>query len=185
VKKYIYHKNYQSILSRNTNRSTIRCVHFWFICLCQVLIFFLAAGVFYPVFFKAQLTTVYEYLGKRFDKKTRLLGSFLYVLRGNITLPVFIYGPALALINRYSSLVINVSTYLFFSYRCKSFGDCFRDKFNLCLLHCHRWFEDRRLDRCCTIRRNHDIYCCYHLDRCKINRRLLNCVEHSTCRRKT
>ncbi|CAH1367543.1 unnamed protein product [Tenebrio molitor] len=70
---------------------------YWFICLCQVLIFLLAAGVFYPVFFKAQLTTVYEYLEKRFDKKTRLLGSFLYVLRGNITLPVFIYGPALAL----------------------------------------------------------------------------------------
>jgi hypothetical protein len=159
---------------------------YWFICLCQVLIFLLAAGVFYPVFFKAQLTTVYEYLEKRFDKKTRLLGSFLYVLRGNITLPVFIYGPALALSTGIVHfLVINVSTYLFFSYRCKSFRDCFRDKFHLCLLHCHRWFEDRSLDRRFATCRNHGIYCCDHLDRCKINWRLLNCVEHSTCRRKT
>ncbi|CAH1367547.1 unnamed protein product, partial [Tenebrio molitor] len=70
---------------------------YWFVCLCQVLIFFLAAGVYYPVFFKAQLTTVYEYLEKRFDKRTRLLGSFLYLLRGNLLLPVLIYGPALAL----------------------------------------------------------------------------------------
>jgi hypothetical protein len=159
---------------------------YWFVCLCYVPVFFLAAVVFYPVFFKAQVSTAYEYLEKRFDNKARLLGSFLYLLRENITLPLFIYSPALALSTGILHfLIINVSTYIFFSYRCKGFRDCYRDKFNLYLLHCHRWFEDRRLDRRFTIRHNHGIYCCDHLDRCKINWRLLNGVEHSTCRRKT
>ncbi|CAH1367544.1 unnamed protein product, partial [Tenebrio molitor] len=58
---------------------------YWFVCLCYVLVF------------KAQVSTVYEYLEKRFENKTRLLCSFLYILRENITLPLFIYSPALAL----------------------------------------------------------------------------------------
>jgi hypothetical protein len=159
---------------------------YWFVCLCQVLIFFLAAGVYYPVFFKAQLTTVYEYLEKRFDKRTRLLGSFLYLLRGNLLLPVLIYGPALALSTGISHfLIIIVSTQLFLSFWCKDFLDSFPDKFYLCVLHCYRRFQDRRLDRRFATCRNHGIYCCDHLDRCKINWRLLISVERSTCRRKT
>jgi hypothetical protein len=147
---------------------------YWFVCLCYILVF------------KAQVSTVYEYLEKRFENKTRLLCSFLYILRENITLPLFIYSPALALSTGILHfLIINVSTYLFFSYRCKSFRNCFRDKFHLCLLHCHRWFENRRLDRRFPIRHNHGVYCYCHWDRCKIIWRLLNCVEHSTCRRKT
>ncbi|CAH1367562.1 unnamed protein product [Tenebrio molitor] len=70
---------------------------YWFTCFSQLLSFILALYIYYPVFFKRQLSTAYEYLEKRFDNKTRLLGSFLYVLRENLVLPVIIYSPALAL----------------------------------------------------------------------------------------
>jgi sodium-coupled monocarboxylate transporter 8/12 len=71
---------------------------YWFNCFSQLIAFILAVYVYYPVFFKTQLSTSYEYLEKRFDNKTRVLGSFLYVLCENVTLPVTIYGPALGLL---------------------------------------------------------------------------------------
>jgi sodium-coupled monocarboxylate transporter 8/12 len=70
---------------------------YWFTSLSDLLAFILATCLYYPVFFKTQLTTLYEYLERRFDNRTRLFGSFLFILRANITLPLCIYSPSLAL----------------------------------------------------------------------------------------
>jgi sodium-coupled monocarboxylate transporter 8/12 len=70
---------------------------YWFTSLSDLLAFILATCLYYPVFFNAQLTTIYEYLEKRFDNKTRLFGSFLFILYANIILPLIIYSPSLAL----------------------------------------------------------------------------------------
>lgn len=40
-----------------------------------------AVKVFYPIYFKMELTSCYEYLGIRFGKEIRVLGAVLYVLQ--------------------------------------------------------------------------------------------------------
>lgn len=40
-----------------------------------------AIKVFYPIYFKMELTSCYEYLGIRFDKELRILGALLYVIQ--------------------------------------------------------------------------------------------------------
>jgi Na+/proline symporter len=41
-------------------------------------------AVFVPIFQRLKVYTAYEYLGQRFDQKTRLLGAFLFLIqRGN------------------------------------------------------------------------------------------------------
>ncbi|KAI4470153.1 sodium-coupled monocarboxylate transporter [Holotrichia oblita] len=52
---------------------------------------------FLPVFYRLQVTSVYEYLGVRFDNKVRILGSLLYAIYMILFLPIVIYIPALAL----------------------------------------------------------------------------------------
>lgn len=42
-----------------------------------------AVKVFYPIYFKMELTSCYEYLGIRFGKEIRVLGAVLYVLQVN------------------------------------------------------------------------------------------------------
>ncbi|KAF5304402.1 hypothetical protein FQA39_LY19005 [Lamprigera yunnana] len=52
--------------------------------------------IFLPIFHNLQITSTYEYLERRFDKKTRIFGSMLFSI-GIITwLPIVIYVPALA-----------------------------------------------------------------------------------------
>lgn len=52
--------------------------------------------IYLPVFYKMQLTSVYEYLEARFDKKIRLVSSFLFLIQSFLYLPIVIYVPALA-----------------------------------------------------------------------------------------
>lgn len=52
---------------------------------------------FLPVFYKLQITSVYEYLGIRFNNKVRIFGSILYAIYMILFLPIVIYIPALAL----------------------------------------------------------------------------------------
>lgn len=40
-----------------------------------------AIKVFYPIYFKMELTSCYEYLGIRFDKEIRIFGALLYVIQ--------------------------------------------------------------------------------------------------------
>ncbi|XP_046397965.1 sodium-coupled monocarboxylate transporter 1-like [Ischnura elegans] len=54
------------------------------------------AVIFIPVFYGLQLSTSYEYLEVRFDRKVRLLGSLLYLISSFLYIPIVIYLPALA-----------------------------------------------------------------------------------------
>ncbi|XP_046397337.1 sodium-coupled monocarboxylate transporter 1-like [Ischnura elegans] len=54
------------------------------------------ALVFVPVYYKLQVTSCYEYLERRFDRKVRLLGAALYCINSILYIPIVIYMPALA-----------------------------------------------------------------------------------------
>lgn len=52
---------------------------------------------FIPVYSKLNIYTAYEYLEKRFDSKTRLLTSFLFLLQRGLSTGISIYAPSLIL----------------------------------------------------------------------------------------
>ncbi|KAG5670311.1 hypothetical protein PVAND_000587 [Polypedilum vanderplanki] len=62
-----------------------------------------------PVFHKLQITSVYEYLQLRFDKKMRLFGSLMYTISSILWLPIVLYVPALAF-NQMTSINIHKIT---------------------------------------------------------------------------
>jgi len=55
------------------------------------------AVVFLPIYRKLNVYTAYEYLGKRFDAKTRLLGAGLFLLQRGLGAGITIYAPAIVL----------------------------------------------------------------------------------------
>ena len=54
-------------------------------------------AIFVPIFQRLKVFTAYEYLGQRFDTKTRLLGSFLFLVQRGIAAGITIYAPAIIL----------------------------------------------------------------------------------------
>ncbi|KZC10252.1 Sodium-coupled monocarboxylate transporter 1 [Dufourea novaeangliae] len=61
-----------------------------------IIVAFVMSEIYLPVFHDLRLTSTYEYLEKRFDKKIRLLGSLLFSIGIMTWLPIVIYVPALA-----------------------------------------------------------------------------------------
>jgi len=57
----------------------------------------IVCAVFLPIYRKLGVYTAYEYLGKRFDAKTRLLGASLFLLQRGVQSGVTIYAPAIIL----------------------------------------------------------------------------------------
>jgi SSS family solute:Na+ symporter len=57
----------------------------------------IVCAVFLPIYRKLGVYTAYEYLGKRFDAKTRLLGASLFLLQRGLQAGVTIYAPAIIL----------------------------------------------------------------------------------------
>jgi Na+/proline symporter len=55
------------------------------------------AAFFLPIYRKLNVYTAYEYLGQRFDKKTRLLGAGLFLLQRGIGAGITLYAPAIVL----------------------------------------------------------------------------------------
>lgn len=55
------------------------------------------AAIFLPLFRKLNVYTAYEFLGKRFDSKTRLLGAGLFLLQRGLGAGITIYAPAIVL----------------------------------------------------------------------------------------
>ncbi|MCX6938434.1 MAG: sodium:solute symporter [Verrucomicrobia bacterium] len=53
--------------------------------------------VFLPIYRRLGVYTAYEFLGKRFDAKTRLLGAGLFLLQRGLAAGVTIYAPAIIL----------------------------------------------------------------------------------------
>jgi len=52
---------------------------------------------FLPVFRRLNVYTAYEYLGQRFDRKTRLLGAGLFLIQRGIGAGLTVYAPAIVL----------------------------------------------------------------------------------------
>lgn len=57
----------------------------------------LVAAVFLPIYRRLNVYTAYEYLGKRFDTKTRLLGAALFLFQRGIGAGITVYAPAIVL----------------------------------------------------------------------------------------
>lgn len=55
------------------------------------------SAVFIPFYNKLKILTAYEYLGQRFDNKTRLLGAILFLTQRGLAAGFTIYAPALVL----------------------------------------------------------------------------------------
>src|SRR5678816_1342688 len=57
----------------------------------------IVCAVFLPVYRRLNVYTAYEFLGRRFDEKTRLLGAALFLLQRGLATGVTIYAPAIIL----------------------------------------------------------------------------------------
>ncbi|MDP0501537.1 MAG: sodium:solute symporter [Verrucomicrobiota bacterium JB022] len=53
------------------------------------------SAVFIPIYYRLNVTTAYEYLGQRFDEKTRLLGAALFLIQRGFAAGITIYAPAI------------------------------------------------------------------------------------------
>ncbi|XP_012224852.1 sodium-coupled monocarboxylate transporter 1-like [Linepithema humile] len=82
---------------------------FLFIGFALIFIGFVSSSIYLPVFYELKLTSTYEYLEKRFDKRIRLLGSIFFSIGIMIWLPIVIYVPALAY-NQVTGVNIHIIT---------------------------------------------------------------------------
>jgi SSS family transporter len=57
----------------------------------------LICAVFLPIYRRLNVFTAYEFLGQRFDSKTRLLGAALFLLQRGLGAGITIYAPAIVL----------------------------------------------------------------------------------------
>ncbi|MDP4679466.1 MAG: sodium:solute symporter, partial [Cyclobacteriaceae bacterium] len=57
----------------------------------------IVAFVFIPLYYRLKVYTAYEFLEKRFDQKTRLLGAFLFLVQRGLAAGITIYAPAIIL----------------------------------------------------------------------------------------
>lgn len=55
----------------------------------------IVATVFLPIYRRLKVYTAYEYLGLRFDAKTRLLGATIFLLQRGLAAGITIYAPAI------------------------------------------------------------------------------------------
>ena len=52
-------------------------------------------AVFIPIYYRLKVTTAYEFLGQRFDQKTRLLAAGLFLVQRGLAAGITIYAPAI------------------------------------------------------------------------------------------
>jgi Na+/proline symporter len=57
----------------------------------------LIAAVFLPMYRRLNIYTAYEFLGRRFDSKTRLLGAALFLVQRGLQAGITVYAPAIIL----------------------------------------------------------------------------------------
>src|SRR5580658_257947 len=55
------------------------------------------AAFFLPIYRRLNIYTAYEFLGRRFDAKTRLLGAALFLVQRGLAAGITIYAPAIIL----------------------------------------------------------------------------------------
>lgn len=61
----------------------------------QPLALIVVCVLFIPAFQRLKVYTAYEYLGQRFDRKTRLLGASLFLIQRGLATGITIYAPAI------------------------------------------------------------------------------------------
>lgn len=71
-------------------------VSFWLSSVCVIVASVFNYYAYFPVFHKLQVTSTYEYLKLRFDRRIQKLASFLFATSFIYYLPIVIYVPALA-----------------------------------------------------------------------------------------
>src|SRR5260370_7428636 len=74
-------------------------VNIYFAMPCALIII---AAVFLPVFRRLNVYTAYEYLGRRFDTKARLLGAALFLVQRGLGAGLTIYAPSIVLATVFS-----------------------------------------------------------------------------------
>ena len=55
----------------------------------------LVAAIFVPLYRRLNVFTAYEFLGRRFDRKTRVLGAMLFLVQRGLAAGITIYAPAI------------------------------------------------------------------------------------------
>ncbi|XP_001600571.1 sodium-coupled monocarboxylate transporter 1 [Nasonia vitripennis] len=68
----------------------------WCIVIADCFVSLTMAIVYLPVFYGLRITSSYEYLELRFNRVVRLIGSFIFLLKMLLYIPLVIYVPALA-----------------------------------------------------------------------------------------
>ena len=63
----------------------------------QPLALIVVCAVFVPIYQRLKVYTAYQYLSERFDRKTQLLGAFLFLIQRGIAAGITIYAPAIIL----------------------------------------------------------------------------------------
>jgi Na+/proline symporter len=63
----------------------------------QPLALIVVCAVFVPIYQRLKVYTAYQYLGQRFDRKTQLLGAFLFLVQRGLAAGITIYAPAIVL----------------------------------------------------------------------------------------
>ncbi|XP_051890725.1 sodium-coupled monocarboxylate transporter 1 [Pristis pectinata] len=70
---------------------------FLIFCISYSIVAIVSAEIFLPIFYRLNITSTYEYLGMRYNKTARYIGTFLYIILTVLYTGIVIYAPALAL----------------------------------------------------------------------------------------
>lgn len=81
----------------NPTEIVFQGTQFTLIIISMFLVIPVAIYCFYPVYYKLQLTSCYEYLGIRFGNNIRVFGAILYIIQMSFYTAVSVYAPAIAL----------------------------------------------------------------------------------------
>lgn len=63
----------------------------------MIVVSAVAYYVYLPVFYKLEVTSIYEYLNLRFNNTVRIYASLLFTIHMLLYTPIVVYVPALAL----------------------------------------------------------------------------------------
>lgn len=97
----------------NPSEMVFNGTQFALIVLSIFMVIPVAVKIYYPIYFKLQLTSCYEYLGIRFGNNIRIFGAILYIVQMLFYTAVSVYAPAIAL-NKATGLNTHVAVFLIY-----------------------------------------------------------------------
>ncbi|XP_029946931.1 sodium-coupled monocarboxylate transporter 1-like [Salarias fasciatus] len=72
-------------------------IAFWLFGISYTIMSAVSAEIFVPLFYRLGITSAYEYLGMRFSRPVRIIGTSMYIVQTALYTGLVIYAPALAL----------------------------------------------------------------------------------------